>query len=260
MGKLSVYMITLNEEKRLPLTLESVRKVADEIIVVDAGSTDNTREIAYSFNAQVYHRDWDNYSAQKAYAESLCSGDWLLNLDADEEISEELAEEINIAKKGEDCDVYKLQIIDVFPGHPSPNPWVKHYNVIRMYRKGSAKMGNTYTCDRVQLVRPDVKVGQFHGMVYHHSFISIHQTVSKYNFYTDEQMQTVLKKGKHYSPWRMVFTMSWTFFKYFILYRQFLYGFWGYINAMNVSYSRFLKFAKYYEIESTNANSERSEL
>lgn len=247
MQRLSAYIITLNEELRLPKTLKALSKVSDEIIVVDSGSDDRTLEIARSFGANVYSRKWDNYSAQKQYAERLCSGDWLLNIDADEEISDELAEEMRTAIESDMKDLYKIHIIDVYPGHKKPNRWVKHFNVIRLYRRGYAQMGETFTCDRVQITRPNARVGQLHSMVYHHSFVRIHQVVCKYNDYTEQQIETAAKEGRHYSPWRMVLVMSLNFFKYFILHRQFLYGFWGYINAMNLSYLRFLKFAKYYE-------------
>lgn len=247
MPMLSVYMVTLNEEKRLPQTLRALSGVADEIILVDSGSEDNTVEIARGFGAKVYFREWDNYSAQKSYAESLCHGDWLMNIDADEEITEELGRELRDAIQNGKADVFRMHIADVFPGQKRPNRWVRHYNVIRLYRRGSASMGNTFTCDRVQLAGPGVRVGQLQGLVIHRSFVSLHQTVNKYNNYSDQQIETALAEGKNYSPWRIVLAMTANFFKYFILHRQFLYGFWGYINAVNLAYARFLKFAKYYE-------------
>ena len=163
-------MITLNEERRLPVTLRALTQVADEIIVVDAGSTDRTREIAASFGAFVYEREWDNYSAQKRYAESLCKGDWLINVDADEEISPELVREILYAIGEETYQVLRVHIIDIFPGHKKPNRLVRHYNVIRLYKRGYASMGETYTCDRVAFLRDDARVGQLDSLIYHRSF------------------------------------------------------------------------------------------
>lgn len=258
MPKLSVYMVTLNEEKRLPRTLEALCKVADEIVVVDAGSGDRTQEIARSFGAQVYFREWDNYSAQKAYAEKLCSGDWLMNVDADEELCEELCQEIREAIGKDEADAYRIHIADVYPGHRRPNRWVKHFNVVRLYRRGFARMGETYDNDRVQFIRPDVRVGQLYHLVSHHSFISIDQIVRKYNHYTNQQIEAAVERGKRYSPWRMVLAVGLNFLRYFILHRQFLYGFWGYVNAMNLSYLRFLKFAKYYEYECNKSEQESS--
>lgn len=92
--KLSVVIITLNEEKYIKQCLTSVKKIADEIIVVDSGSTDNTIEIAKKFGAKVYTRVFDNYSNQKNFAAQKAAGEWILSLDGDEEVSPELAEEI----------------------------------------------------------------------------------------------------------------------------------------------------------------------
>ena len=94
MNKLSVVVITFNEEIDLPKCLSTVKKIADEIIVVDSGSADNTLQIAKNFGAKTYFRKFDNYSNQKNYAMSKANGDWILSIDADEELEPELAKEI----------------------------------------------------------------------------------------------------------------------------------------------------------------------
>ncbi|MBP7079120.1 MAG: glycosyltransferase family 2 protein [Synergistales bacterium] len=247
MSFLSVYMITLNEELRLPVTLKGLQGLADEIIIVDAGSIDRTQEIARSFGSKVFFRPWDNYSSQKKFAENLCSGDWLMNIDADEEISIELSHEIRKAIEEGQYDAFRLRIMDVFPGQARPYRWVKGYNIVRLYRRGAACMGDTFTEDRVGLCREDVKVGQLRGMVYHHSMISISQIVDKFNKYTDQQVDAARYTGKRYSPLRMFFSINTNFFRHYILHRQFLNGYWGYICSVNFAYMRFLKFAKHYE-------------
>jgi len=95
MKKMSVTVITLNEEKDLPNCLDSVKEIADEIVVVDSGSTDKTVEIARRYGAKVYTRKFDNYANQKNYAVEKATGKWMLSLDADEKITPELAREIN---------------------------------------------------------------------------------------------------------------------------------------------------------------------
>jgi len=256
MSKLSVYIVTLNEELRLPRTLKALLMVADEIVVVDCGSVDGTLDIARSYGAKIHYRDWDDYSSQKAYAESLCTGDWLMNIDADEELSSEVGEEIRKAIEDDTYDAFRVKIADVFPGKPRPHPWVKCFNVLRLYRRGHAQMGKTFTWDRVGFTRPDVRVGQLKGRIYHHSFVSIRQVLDKYNCYTDQQIEAVRSVGKQYSPLRMLLAINLNFFRYFFLHRQFFNGWWGYINSVNLSYMRFLKFAKYYE--SSNSSKDRS--
>jgi glycosyltransferase involved in cell wall biosynthesis len=94
---LSVTVITLNEEEYLPICLESVKSIADEIVVIDSGSSDKTVEIAKKFDAKVYIRKFDNYANQKNYASEKATGDWILSLDADEQIEPRLAKEILLA-------------------------------------------------------------------------------------------------------------------------------------------------------------------
>jgi glycosyltransferase involved in cell wall biosynthesis len=93
-AKLSVAIITLNEEKHLPSCLKSVEGIADEIVVVDSGSTDKTVDIARKYGAKVYTKDFDNYANQKNYALSKSTNNWVLSIDADETIEKELAGEI----------------------------------------------------------------------------------------------------------------------------------------------------------------------
>ena len=93
-AQLSAFLIVKNEAERLPRTLEALRGLADEIVVVDSGSTDATVEIATSFRARVFIREWPGYGPQKRFAEDQCCHNWLLNVDADEVVTPELATEI----------------------------------------------------------------------------------------------------------------------------------------------------------------------
>ena len=106
--KLSVVVITLNEEKYLEKCLESVKAIADEIVVVDSGSTDKTIEIARRFGANIFTRKFDNYTNQKNFAASKTNGDWILSIDGDEEISQELLAEIREVLKNPLYDAYSM--------------------------------------------------------------------------------------------------------------------------------------------------------
>src|SRR5436305_11713176 len=90
MNRLSACLITLNEEQNLPRALNSLRTVADEIVIVDSGSTDSSQAIARQYGAAFHFRKWTNYSDQKNYAASLAQSGWILSLDADEELSSAL--------------------------------------------------------------------------------------------------------------------------------------------------------------------------
>src|SRR5215470_7112356 len=110
---LSIAIVALNEEANLPRTLASVRW-ADEIVVVDSGSTDRTCDIAREFGARVINEPWRGYTAQKNYALDLCTKDWILSLDADEEVSPELANEIRAVLSG------KMPAGGYFDGYTMP--------------------------------------------------------------------------------------------------------------------------------------------
>ena len=94
MVKISAYIVTLNEEKRLEKTLQAVSQIANEVFVIDSGSTDSTQEIAERNGAKFVFHKWKNISAQKHYGQELCNNDWVLSLDADEVLSPELIQEI----------------------------------------------------------------------------------------------------------------------------------------------------------------------
>ncbi|WP_241760454.1 glycosyltransferase family 2 protein [Dethiosulfovibrio peptidovorans] len=246
--KISLYTVTKNEEARLPLMLEAAAPLADEIIVVDSGSTDRTRDVAERYGAKFIHHDWTSIGHQVAFAESCCSNEWVLRLDADEVMSKELLEEImKIKKNGPDCDGYKLRSGEMFPGYSKPNRWVKHYQLVRLYSRKAMRMSGKFGFDDVVFIKKTPQTRLLYNFINHYSFLSIRRTVEKRNVATDDQVKRALLEHKNYSPWRMVGCMVGNFFRYFILERYFLYGFWGFIHSVNVGYMRFLKFSKFYE-------------
>jgi glycosyltransferase involved in cell wall biosynthesis len=138
MPLLSVAIIALNEERNLPRTLASVQ-FADEIIVVDTDSTDRTAEIARSFGAKVFNRDWPGFAAQKNFAIQQCTGDWILSLDADEELSPELQTQLQILLPTyPPVDAYFLKRRNLFL-----NRWIKRGGYypdpkLRLFRRSAA--------------------------------------------------------------------------------------------------------------------------
>ena len=125
MVKISAYIVTLNEEKRLGKTLQALKKVADEIFVIDSGSTDKTQKIAEKYGAKFLFHKWKNISAQKHYGQELCQNDWVLSLDADEVLSPELIAEIKEKMKKPAADAYRIKICDMLPGDKKPRLFAK---------------------------------------------------------------------------------------------------------------------------------------
>ena len=245
--KLSLYIIAMNEEKRIARTLESAKNLVDEIVVVDSGSTDRTEEISRSYGARVIFHEWESVGHQVKFAEEQCKYDWVLRLDADEVIPESLAQEIVSAKSHGDKDGYIFPIGEVFPGMKHANRFVKHYMQIRLYNRKAWTMSGKLGHDAVVKARDNASCGKFRNFIDHYSFISIGQVIGKYNLESQRLADRAVSQGKNYSPWRLLGCSTLEFLKFYVLGRYFLLGWWGFIHSVNVSFLRFLKFAKFYE-------------
>jgi glycosyltransferase involved in cell wall biosynthesis len=168
--KISFCLITLNEEQNLPRCLRSLRDLADEIVVVDSGSTDATVLLAQRFGARVVSRDWAGYVGQKNFALSLAANDWVFSIDADEELSPELQAEIAALRKaGPPPDVagYSMPRCVLYDGR-----WIRHGDwypdrLVRLFRRDRAKFAGGKVHERLELSGP---VRELHGDIFHHSF------------------------------------------------------------------------------------------
>jgi glycosyltransferase involved in cell wall biosynthesis len=180
---LSIALVTLNEESNLARTLASVRW-ADEILVVDSGSTDRTCDIAREYGARVISEPWRGYTAQKNYALELCTKDWILSLDADEEVSPELAEEIRRVLAGPDSlDGYVMPRKNLFLGR-----WIRHGGFypdpkLRLFLRGKAFSTGRDPHDRFEMKNGE-RVGRLKGALIHHTYPTLNLYLEHMNRYS----------------------------------------------------------------------------
>ena len=193
---LSVAIVSHNEEANLPRTLESV-KWADEIVVVDSGSTDRTCEIAQEYGAQVVVEPWRGYVAQKQFALDLCTKDWVLLLDADEEVSPGLAQEIRaVIVDPNAASGYKLPRKNLFLGR-----WMRHGGFypdpkLRLFRRGAGFVTGHDPHDRCEL-KPDVLqwTQQFQNPIVHYTYPDLTLYLGHMNRYSSLGAQLAFAKG-----------------------------------------------------------------
>ena len=235
---ISAFLITLNEADRLPRTLQALAW-ADEIVVVDSGSTDGTIEIAKAAGARVEHRDFDGYGPQKVFAEGLCIHDWLLNVDADEVVTPELAEEIQSAA-GEPG-AWRVRILNVYPGDARPRPWANDYNVVRLYHRSVGGYRDHKLFDRVE---HSGAARQLKAPIWHFPLTSWAHFVDKENRYSTYAAETGRARGRGGLLWRLPFEMPLSFLKFFVLRRHFTGGWKGFMFALTAAFARTLRLAK----------------
>jgi len=240
---ISVFIIARNEADRIPLTIRSVRDWVDEVIVIDSGSEDDTVQVAESLGARVVFNEWRGYGPQKVFGEGLCRNDWLLNLDADEEISPELARSIRaLFEDTPKRSAYRLRILPLHNFQLRGHPWTATHKPVRLYRKSRAGFKDSPVYDTV-VVR-EGRTGTLRGMVNHRSFRSLSHHVEKVNSYSSAQAEELFRRGRN--PWavELLFVPPLAFLKQFLLRREFVNGIDGVIVSYMYAFQRFIRLAK----------------
>lgn len=246
MSRLSVAVITLNEEKDLERALVSAG-FADEIVVVDSGSTDRTVQIASQLGARVIHNDWPGFGAQKNLAMESCTGDWIFVLDADECFTPQLAEEVQKVVRGtiSGYDAYNVprrsQFIDRFMR------WGGWYpdRQIRLVRKGAGR----YSLRRVhECLECEGPVGNLKGDLLHYSYTSVSDYMERMNRYSSLSAQIAREnlEGRRggYGSFFLAGKLAAKFLEVYILKRGFLDGRHGFVVSCLAAFGVFLRYCK----------------
>lgn len=240
---ISVFIIARNEADRLPLVIRSVRDWVDEVHVIDSGSDDDTINVSKALGAQTHFRSWTGYGPQKVYGESLCRNDWLLNIDADEEISPRLRDEIHSEfASGPKHSAYTVPILPLYNFQEHAHPWTVHHNPVRLYRKSCGGFKDSTVHDTV--VVHSGSTGRLRGMVNHRSFRSLSHHLDKVNSYSSAQAEDRFAKGREPSFLALLLITPLSFLKSLILRREILNGIDGVVVSYMYAFQRFIRLAK----------------
>lgn len=241
MNRLSICVITLNEAHDLPRLLESVQDIAEEIVVVDSGSTDATVEVAQAAGARVVTRAWTNYAEQKNFAASQASEDWILLLDADEELSSELRESIRKWKAAPpNSAVYEMARLAWFLG-----AWIHHSRWYpdwqrRLFDRRKAQFSGTIH----ESLQFQGEAGRLHGDLLHYTVRNLQEQRQKSEEYSALSARAMFEAGRR--DWRAAkwFATPWTWIRYFVLGAGFLDGYRGFVIARSAARTVWLKYTK----------------
>lgn len=244
--KLSVVVITFNEEKNIKRFIESVHNISDEIVIVDSFSTDNTAKICQSFTkVKFLQHPFEGYGIQKNWALSQCSGEWILFLDADEILDQKAKDHIiNIISQPADFYVYKIKFQNIFLNKILKyGGWGKVYRE-RFFKKGHGKYNNAEVHE--SFLTQDT-VGTLKGHLNHFTYRDIHHHIEKMNKYTSMMAKQMHKMGKSVNMFKLIFSPFFQFIKSYILQKGFLDGIVGFYIAISSAFYTFLKYIKLYE-------------
>lgn len=241
MNRLSACLITLNEEHNLPRALSALKGIADEIIVVDSGSTDQTSVIAREHGAAFFVRAWTSYSEQKNFAAACAQNDWILSMDADEELSSALQTSLLDWKKHEpEFSVYEMARKTWYLG-----AWIKHSGWYpdfqrRLYRREAAQFAGIIH----ESLKFDGKAGRLHGNLLHYtvrSFAEHEQKVERYAALAAQQMYAAGERSWRPAVW---FAAPWSWFQNYFLRGGFLDGYRGALIAQMAARAVRIKYRK----------------
>lgn len=241
---LSVFIIAFNEADRIGRTLESVADLADEIIVVDSHSTDATREIAAAKGARVIARDWPGYGAQKSFAQDQCRHLWVMNLDADEVVSRELASDIRALFAGgaPPLDGYVLRQTDLLPGERALPPFAASLDFLRLYRTDRGRYSSSPVHDVVEMA-PGARTARLKAPLLHFGVRSVESHLAKLLRYARAQVEDMSARGRRMPGWRLYFEFPAAFVRVYLLRRYIFRGVTGFMIAMNHAIYRHMRVA-----------------
>jgi hypothetical protein len=245
---LSAVIITYNEEKNIARCIESVREIADEIVVLDSFSTDHTIEIARNLGAIVHQQPFAGYIEQKNAALALARFDYVLSLDADEALDSAALQSIASEKRNFSAQAYTINRCTNYCGrfirHGSWYPDRK----LRLFDKRISWWDGVNPHDRIEVQMPSL-IKHLKGDILHYSYHTISEHILQNNKFSTLTAEALHRKGRKTSIFNMIINPWWAFFLSYFLRAGFLDGVDGLVIAVNIAQLSFLKHVKLYRLQ-----------
>jgi glycosyltransferase involved in cell wall biosynthesis len=243
--KLSVIVITKNEAVNIAKCLASV-SWADEIIVLDSGSTDETVAICKTFTPHVFETDWQGFGIQKQRALEKATGDWVLSIDADEVITSELRAEIENSISQNQFDAFLLPRLSSYCGKfIKHGGWYPDY-ILRLFRREVGYFTDDVIHERVIV---EGKTGKLTAPILHESYKDLSEVLEKVNSYSTLQAQKLAARGAKSSLSKAIFRAWWKFIQTYFVKAAFLDGRHGLMLAISSAESVYYKYLKLLELQ-----------
>jgi len=257
MPELSVVIITFNEEKNLPRCLESVKDIADEIVIVDSFSTDKTREIAEKYGVKFIQHVFEGHIEQKNYAIKQSSFPHILSMDADEELSDRLKESIKEVKENWKYDGYYFNRQTNYCGK-----WIRHTSwyparKLRLWDSRKGRWGGINPHDRFILDKGS-RSKYLKGDLNHYSYYTIEEHLQQINKFSTILARAYYNTGRRSTYIQILFHPIWRFIKDYLIRAGFLDGLYGLVVSVNSSHEVFLKYVKLRVIYKKEREKERN--
>jgi glycosyltransferase involved in cell wall biosynthesis len=247
MDKLSVVLITYNEEKNIARCLDSVKEIADEIVVVDSFSNDRTKEICKAYQVRFIQNEFKGHIEQKNFAADLAQNDYVLSLDADEALDSKLKTSILKEKARFSKDAYEMNRVTCYLGK-----WIRHGawypdRKLRLWNRHKGRWGgqNPHDC---YMMNDGSSIGRLKGDLLHYSYYSVEEHVKQFDKFTSISAQQMFAEGKKSSVLQIFLSPLVSFFKGFFLKMAFLDGFYGIVICIINSFATFIKYLKLREL------------
>lgn len=245
---LSVVIITFNEEKNINRCIDSVKEVADEIVIVDSFSSDRTKEICLEKGVSFFEQKFLGHIEQKNFAITKCTNNIVLSLDADEALDKDAILEISKIKENWDADGYLLNRLTSYCGK-----WIKHCGwypdkKLRIWDTTKGSWGGVNPHDRY-ILQEGSSTKSLNGKILHYSFHSISQHLQQINFFTDISSQAAYEKGQRASYFDLLIKPVVKFYRDYLLHLGFLDGYYGFVICVNSAHAKFLKYTKLRELQ-----------